>query len=437
MNDYTSIPQELIYENRKSLNDFARNSALNACLINNIREMLFQENCDINSLVLTCLNKSYYICTIAIMSGDTDISWSGIREISILSNSPDQEKIQEIILSLVIILLERKGFIDRPNISSLLWDIRKLINERHPYGSNDIYYTLHKNINDLPLPTDIFEPLCIFQALETANDSTIIRGIKYIEECIMRIQDPASIKYLVNLALSKFDGFGDSGEGFHVKSRLEFLRNNPNAIPQNTSYESEKPFRQHIAKLEAENAELKNKLAMSEKLLKEASDEKNKIEKKLQLLKDEKDILQKKWNEINEGWKSEDVDYEKLWRENKVTNHQRIVFFTTVFSIALNNETKGLYRLDQLALLISCLCNENPGTIGPMLSRIATTNGMIEKKEATEDDYSIIKTLGRAAQAVSDKLGLILRDTTMNDKTQMINKVRDNLSLNYPMSEND
>jgi hypothetical protein len=143
------------------------------------------------------------------------------------------------------------------------------------------------------------------------------------------------------------------------------------------------------------------------------------------------------WQNDYASWEEDEVDYESLWKQNNTTAHQKIVFFLSVFGISLDEDTKKLYNQKELALVISCLTKEKPGTIGPMISRIVQAREKIKNNKATEKDLQLIKTLATAAQSLSDKLGKIMLDSTRNDKTQKLNKLKSDMVLEYPMSEND
>lgn len=103
--DYTKLPKELIYQDRKSLDDF---------MDNNVTEQLVSNMLDINVLqfsefekhALDCLNTAYYICTM--VQGESKPEWrfGEYCDISLQLNQYFKEEYQRVVLSLVIILLE-------------------------------------------------------------------------------------------------------------------------------------------------------------------------------------------------------------------------------------------------------------------------------------------------------------------------------------------
>ena len=170
--------------------------------------------------------------------------------------------------------------------------------------------------------------------------------------------------------------------------------------PDISKYES------RIKELEAENEQLKANI----------KDKDAEIASLKQQLDEER---QKQQNIID--------DFSGLDEVQRMRLHQKIVFFTTVTSVLLD---KRYTNMRNFASFIASMCNEKPKTIGPMLSRI----GQITEKDP---NTQLSATLHSAAQCVSDMLKQILTDVTKNDKAQIINKIRDNLLLNYPSPEDE
>ncbi len=146
---------------------------------------------------------------------------------------------------------------------------------------------------------------------------------------------------------------------------------------------------------------------------------------------DEKERLIERIHELEklleeERQKNQGIDdLPELDEVQKTTLHQKIVFFTTVTSVLLD---KRYTNMRNLASFIASMCNEKPSTIAPMLSRI----GQISDDNPNPN---LSATLNSAAQCVSDMLLQILTDETRHDKSQIINKIRKDLLLNYPLPE--
>jgi hypothetical protein len=165
-----------------------------------------------------------------------------------------------------------------------------------------------------------------------------------------------------------------------------------------------------------ENADdnLQQQLAESQKIIEELN------KKNLELISNNEELSGKlKKLEI---WDT-DEEHDILDDTQKLTLHQKIVFFTTVTSVLLD---KKYTHLDNFAAFIATMCNEKKSVIGPMLSRI-THN----------EDNDFKTTLAIAAQSVSDMLAKIMKTSTKDDETQVINRIRKNLVLNYPMPDGE
>ena len=149
------------------------------------------------------------------------------------------------------------------------------------------------------------------------------------------------------------------------------------------------------------------------------------LERELSKQKAEKEKLKKQLTEQENS--KLDSDFPELDEAQKLSLHQKIVFFTTVTSVLLN---KRYTNMSNLASFIASMCNEKPKTIAPMLSRIG-------KISDDKPNQQLSTTLHSAAQCVSDMLYKILTDETKHDKSQNINKIRENLLLNYPLPEDE
>lgn len=229
--DYTNIPRELLYRERKSLEEFYCDNNLNGRLIIKMRQFSEFNTPDADTLIITCLNTAYYICTVAAVAdnrGDFNIDniWAGVREAAFGTVNHDQEKYQKIIFSLVMVLIERSTR-NVQILSSLTNKIHKYMHDKYASNSHIEYSIFMHDTNNTILHEDTFEPINIIQALEldSTNIISVVRGFGYIEECIRRINDHGVQKHVLNLALSKFDHqWYHDNEVDSVKWRLESMR---------------------------------------------------------------------------------------------------------------------------------------------------------------------------------------------------------------------
>ena len=65
--DYTKLPRELIYKERKDLEEFADGEETNFIIIDNMLSNLFFDGPDGKERALKCLNTAYYICTLILL----------------------------------------------------------------------------------------------------------------------------------------------------------------------------------------------------------------------------------------------------------------------------------------------------------------------------------------------------------------------------------
>lgn len=102
--DYTYIPQQLIYRNRKSLEEFTKNNELNECIVDNLSDIYYLQSYNFKERVTACFNAAYYICTLII--ADKHPEWSLPRYYDIaLGNQKDNIVGQAITLSIVKVYL--------------------------------------------------------------------------------------------------------------------------------------------------------------------------------------------------------------------------------------------------------------------------------------------------------------------------------------------
>lgn len=178
-----------------------------------------------------------------------------------------------------------------------------------------------------------------------------------------------------------------------------------------------------VENLEEENAELKeeNKRLKLEKSTTESELRIKELEAQLKQITAENEELKKQIKN------SDNFMQEPMDEVQELNLHQKIVFFNTVTSVMID---KRYTNLSKYASFIASMCNEKATTIGPKLSRI----GQITDETPNPQ---LSATLHSAAQCVSDMLRPILTNETKNDKSQVINKIRENLLLNYPSPEDE
>ena len=179
--DYTRIPRELIYRDRRNLDEFFEANELNAALIKNMKDIDVLITGDFENHALMCMNAAYYICTFFILEKHPEWKLSKMASYIDTLNLHPVKAYETIVFSLAYILLKHynnKGW--QENKDELLKQIYFLIypNDRHKEmrvhvylvgGKKDILQTLETNLpQGFVLPEDEFAPRVI--DCETASD---------------------------------------------------------------------------------------------------------------------------------------------------------------------------------------------------------------------------------------------------------------------------
>jgi len=103
--DYTKIPRQLIYRERKSLEEFAEEDEANVLIIDNMLDSYYFSKSDAKNRALKCYNSAYYICTLIKLSGDRpEWNFTIYCDIAYCNDSGDKVK-QAFTFALVYIFL--------------------------------------------------------------------------------------------------------------------------------------------------------------------------------------------------------------------------------------------------------------------------------------------------------------------------------------------
>lgn len=451
--DYTIIPKFLIYNNRVDYKDFpvATSTTLEHLFFERLIDRPFIKDCNNAPYIITRIfNNAYYICVLIGLEPDPFLY---LKKYLQKAGDGNQDLIWEYhvkpaTMALAYNLL--KYYLKHSEDERLMKDIREIFQKwdvASPQGKEDFFQLIIEGYQPVDL-TDCmdFKRRTLSDLFNTIEIKYIADNIDYFIDYITGTCTEEDIKHYLSEILKRIDdvvdwnSYQDDERYCEPYDKVEELMKAYGYIEE----EGETPVPDSESLYESEtSATLRQQLEEAHNTIKnqkfEIEQQKSKNIELERKLNESLSIANRLKNELDDIYNlgDEDTNYEELWKSNKATNHQRIVFFTTVFSIALDDETRKYYNMGQLALTISCLCNEKPKTIGPMLSRIISANRRIKAKEASEKDFNLIKTLALSAQTLRDNLGSILLDTTKNDKFQILNKIRENLVRNYPISEND
>ena len=103
--DYTKLPKDLIYQDRKMLDVFMHNQ-ITEKLVGNMLDINVLQISEFEKHALDCLNTAYYICTMVQVESKPEWRFGEYCDISLQLNQYFKEEYQRVVLSLVIILLE-------------------------------------------------------------------------------------------------------------------------------------------------------------------------------------------------------------------------------------------------------------------------------------------------------------------------------------------
>ena len=102
--DFTTLPPQLIYKKRKSLEEFTNNNEINECLVDNMLDIEYLQSYNFKERVTTYLNAAYYICTLILIDKHPEWSLSKYYDIA-CCNQNNGVVSQAVTLSIVKIYL--------------------------------------------------------------------------------------------------------------------------------------------------------------------------------------------------------------------------------------------------------------------------------------------------------------------------------------------
>ena len=486
--DYTVFPRELIYKEKDSLKDFGVNNEMT--IEHRFYEGLLKrpsiKDCfQKRETILRIFNNAYYLCTLILMDEDPRLTIDYYREIAENTKRTIDWVNHFAPMTMALVYLKLKECRQecacelRIFDEFLLDDIYEHYRDWDTKGASEgkaDFYELAGNSEQqyLKQPSDqpSFPPRTITikslgeafrnngyrPSLRDFTDDYDMERIAEIFRYLGRTKEEKeslrdALKWDIECFcdeerkhrfLAQLDGMDFSLEEHAVEQGMEARYSRALleiSIQEKKVYELKKEISQ--LKLKTQNAEDMLPSPSSSQNYKRKDDEDDENENLIAELRKEVNNLKNEnkelrvWQNDYASWEEEANDYKSLWEQTKTTVHQKIVFFLSVFGISLDEDTKRFYNQSALAFFISCICNEKPSTIGPMISRIVHAKKRIRKNKAYENDIKLENTLATAAQSLSDRLGKIMMDSTSHDKTQKLNKLKDDLVLENPMSEDD
>ena len=153
--DFTKLPRQLIYRDRKSLDEFTNNNEKNTEIVNSMLDISFLQIPDFKERVLDCLNVAYYICTLIRVDEHPDWSLSKYNQIALFKNFTYQGLIQSLV-RLYIMTFEKEWQEKHSRLSKRLDTIMTnnwLTDDNGSYTCIELFnrlYTFDVAISSLP-----------------------------------------------------------------------------------------------------------------------------------------------------------------------------------------------------------------------------------------------------------------------------------------------
>lgn len=444
--DYTKLPRNLIYRERRSLVEFGvKSNHINSMIFKRMQELpMFRDMVDGDVCALRCFNNAYYICLLIL---NDDFPRLRIRLYVDLALDKDRWKYsfdaQAMTMGIVYILLKacriEEGF---------LQDLYTFF-RRFGWDSNGARFSFYNMVDSISLKSytvykSEFAPRIVEEGMQSkdflkdfiALDSELIT--EYITTvCTHDHQRLLLIRKTIQLEKESY-GFLDMRivQGYHTLYKLQAdLTGTP--MPERLPCDDVNPWGGPKLSPSSSSPSFPPELQDSSRVIglqkdvselrsvnKEQKVEIERLKAEIERLNTEKEGLIdeiKKLKLLDDGFKAEGSS-EIMTEEEEFTLRERVVFFATVMSLDIK---KKYTVLQNLATFIATLCNDKPHIrrIGTFLSRMQKP----EEKAAN----------AKAAKRVGDMMKLILPADYRNDEKLTINKLVESMKNNFPGEEEE
>lgn len=418
--DYTLLRRELIYRERRSLEEFAEEREEMTLFIDNIIDNYYFSSADGKERALRCFNKAYYIYTLILLTNKHP-EWNFMRYCDIAYCGEKGNNVyQAFTLSLVYIFLTHT-FIEVP-CKKLLKKIEEYLNnhfivEHDPflndYSFMDVCYDLLKNApKDLFLGEE-FAPRKInrdiIREIDRPGDFWYRLTNYYERQEVKKIVDSLGknegekhiLIEMISQDAQRYYGVSSDYYQETVKPMLEemdewiFHKYNDAAIKTISKAElAEMQYQGDVRPYQARISELEKNLEMLKdnggEQNRQSPDIKKTIEEQAQTIKD---LLA----EIERLKTVSTVDVDMNKDIDDVNKWAKVIFFATVLNAAYQKKfTIG----QQLALFICQICGGKPSTYQPLISKIASMED--NEKDKSGDTY--LPQVIKAAKEIVNRL---------------------------------
>jgi len=293
--DYLELPRELIYKERRSLEDFADENEELELIIDNMISNYYFSSADGKIRVLRCFNTAYYLCTLILLC-DKHADWNFAKYCDIAYCNDNKNNVyQAFTLSLVYIFLTHTYY--EVPCKKLIEKLNDFLSSRahflqigdpflNDYFYSDVCNDLQKNLPEDWLFSEEFKPRKIdndiYHDVDKHNSAWYRLTEYYRRKVVIKIvqslgKDASEKKILVDLIRRDAERFYGSDSVVYtdqVKPLLEeidkSISHEYNASATQTIQEAEieefkyqgdvRPLKAKIAELEKEIAYLKEQL---------------------------------------------------------------------------------------------------------------------------------------------------------------------------------
>ena len=146
--DCNKLPRQLLFKDRRNLEDFTRCSSINERILNNMLEIDFLQTPNFKDRALKYLNTAYYICIMLMYEEYPKLSLPKCYDIACCGNSDDKES-QATTLSLVLLYLRKIYDNPTPKFKEIINIIDNFLRKKYicydePFAENICYYSIYQ-----------------------------------------------------------------------------------------------------------------------------------------------------------------------------------------------------------------------------------------------------------------------------------------------------
>lgn len=207
--DYTKVPRQLIYKERKDLDEFGVRveGTINNYLFTKMRKMTLLRCSDAKDVALKCLNNAYYICTLIQLEEFPDLCMDKYQELLLPEMIPFPEDVYQASMALVCVLLKAYDDKYKQKDDLVIESIYHWTSSNRWTGSPN-----HKSFTDIIdtcnpegyiIASDAFAPRDIIEVIENVHINNLIYYTEYICVRLTHMGDKRKRMYGADMAIAR------------------------------------------------------------------------------------------------------------------------------------------------------------------------------------------------------------------------------------------